>query len=716
MRTTNRYLYLIVLPLMVLAGCGRNSRQVSPADYRTWQVNGGDSGFLHYSNLDQINRDNVRHLERAWTFESGDAYDGSELEANPIIIDSVLYTTTPKLRLIALHAATGRLLWDFNPFAGQEVTRKLRNRGVTYWAEGADRRIFFTAGHYLYAIDAGTGQPIPGFGQDGRVDLREGLGRDPETLSVSATSPGMVYKDLLIMGSAVSEGLPSAPGDIRAYDCRTGAIRWTFHTIPRPGEPGYETWPTNAWEYTGGANNWAGMTLDADRGLVYVPTGSAAFDFYGANRIGDDLYADCLLALDAETGELRWYFQEVKHDVWDRDFPAPPTLVTIRHNGRLQDAVAQITKSGYVFLFDRDSGESLLPIEYRQVPASDAEGEVLAETQPFPTRPAPFARQFLSKDIVTDRTPAARQAVLQQLDSLRNQGQFTPPSTEGTVIFPGFDGGGEWGGAAFDPRTGVLYVNANEMAWILRLVEKPARQHRMSSRELYLNRCAGCHRQDLRGTPPEFPSLVDLAEKMDREDVVSLIRKGSGRMPGFSYLPDREIQAVTAYLLDGENSEFETREVESPIDLKYTIDGYNKFLDPAGYPAVQPPWGTLNALDLDTGEYLWQIPLGEYPELAEQGLTNTGCENYGGPVVTAGGLLFIGATIRDRKFRAFDKQTGDLLWEATLPASGTATPSVYEVDGREYVVIAAGGGKWGAPSGGAYVAFALPEREIGDRE
>ncbi len=695
----------IVVPLAaLLTGCAPEDR-----GFRAWEVYRGP-GFMHYSTLDQINRANVHQLEVAWTFDTGDAFEGSEMEANPLVVDSVVYTTTPQLRVIALHGATGTLVWSFDPFAGREIRRKMRNRGVTYWSADADKRIFFTAEHYLYALSASDGTPIAEFGNGGRVDLREGLGRDPRTINIRATSPGVTYKDLIIMGSAVSEGLPSAPGDIRAYDCRTGELRWTFHTIPRPGEPGYETWPGEAWRYIGGANNWAGMSLDRERGLVFVPTGSAAFDFYGANRIGENLYANCLLALNAESGDVVWYFQGVKHDVWDRDLPAPPTLVTVRKGRRLVDAVAQITKSGHVFVFERESGKPLFPIEYRSVPPSDVEGEGLAKTQPFPVQPPPFARQQFTEDLVTTRTPAAHDSVLQRLRTVRSGPQFTPPSTEGTVIFPGFDGGGEWGGAAFDPETGILYVNSNEMAWILRLVERSDTGPRATSRELYLNQCASCHRRDLQGTPPEFPSLADLTSRYSPQKMDSLLLQGAGRMSSFAHLSEQERDALIRYVLYRENRMVKTfTDLDSPVDLRYTHDGYNKFLDPEGYPAVKPPWGTLNALDLDSGEYVWQIPLGEYPELAKQGFENTGSENYGGPIVTAGGVLFIGATIYDRKFRAFDKHSGELLWETTLPASGTATPATYQINGRQYVIIAAGGGKWGAPAGGTYVAFALPE-------
>ncbi len=676
-----------------------------PAQWRDWKDAGGSPARIQYSSLTQINRSNVANLRVAWSYDTGDEFPGSEMQCNPIVVDGVLYATTPKVRLIALDAATGQLRWSFDPNEGIKTIGKSRNRGVTFWTDGKDARIFFAARQYLYAIDAHTGKPVVQFGNQGHIDLRENLGRDPRMQVVSATSPGVIYKDLLIIGSIVSETLPASPGDIRAYDVRTGKLRWSFHTIPHPGEFGYGTWPKDAWTYIGGVNNWPGMSLDERRGLVFVPTGSASFDFYGANRLGDDLFANSLIALKAATGERVWHFQTVRHDLWDRDLPAPASLVTVKRDGREVDALAQITKSGYVFLFDRETGKPLFPIEYRKSPPGGVDGERPAESQPLPVKPPPFARQIFTEDMVTNRTPAAHDAVMQRLKQVHSAGQFVPPSFEGTVVFPGFDGGGEWGGPAFDPESGLLYVNANEMAWILRLVPKPAAGSVKDARGLYLKECAGCHRADLHGTPPEFPALTGLAGKYSEPEVASLIAQGGGRMPGFRQLGEASIGALTRYLLTGESGA--ATEKASPIDLKYGMDGYNKFLDPDGYPAVTPPWGTLNAIDLNRGEIVWKIPLGEYPELAAKGLGNTGSENYGGPVVTAGGLLFIGATIRDNRFRAFDKTTGKLLWETTLPAAGSATPAVYEVGGRQFVVIAAGGGKWGAPSGGKYVAYAL---------
>jgi quinoprotein glucose dehydrogenase len=675
-----------------------------PAPAADWPVYGGGPENIRYSTLKQIDRGNVRNLKIAWTFDTGDAFKGSEMQCNPIIVEGVLYATTPKLRVVALDAATGKQIWAFDPNLGSTTTRKNRNRGVTYWRSGDDRRIFVVERNYLYALDARSGERVPGFGDKGRIDLREGLGRPVDEVSITSTTPGVAYKDLLIMGSLVPEGLPSAPGDIRAYDARTGKIRWTFHTIPRPGEFGYQTWPKDAWTYTGGANSWPGMALDEKRGLVFAATGSASFDFYGANRAGDNLFANCVLALKAETGERVWHFQAIRHDLWDRDFPAPPTLVTVRRNGKPVDAVAQISKSGHVFVFDRVTGKPLFPIEERKVPTEGVDGEVLAATQPVPTRPEPYARQRLTEDMLTKRTPEAHKAALERFRAVRSNGQFEPPSREGTIVFPGFDGGGEWGGAAFDPQTGLLYVNSNEMAWILRLVERP--RAGSSGKSLYMSNCANCHRADLKGTPPEFPALDVLAGKRSAADVEGIIKKGAGRMPGFARMGNDAVGAIAAYLLTGED-----KTVAGPkprlTDQKYTHDGYNKFLDPDGYPAITPPWGTLNAINLNTGDYAWKIPFGEFPELAAKGLRNTGTENYGGPLVTAGGLLFIAATNHDRKFRAFDKATGKVLWETTLPAAGNATPSTYEIGGKQYIVIAAGGGKSGAPSGGSYIAFAL---------
>jgi quinoprotein glucose dehydrogenase len=696
--------------VMIIPLVWGSDRGAAPSAYDGWKVYGGTPDEIHYSTLRQITPQNVGKLKVAWTYDTGDAFPDSEMECNPIVEHGVLYATTPKLHLIALDAATGKLRWSFDPNQGEKVVSKRRNRGVTYWEDGNDRRIFFVAQQYLYALDTATGKPIASFGDGGRVDLRDGLGRPPQEQSVSSTSPGVIYKDLLIMGSIVSEDLPASPGDIRAYDVRTGKMRWTFHTIPHPGEYGYDTWPKDAWKYIGGANDWAGMSVDEQRGLVFAATGSAAFDFYGANRLGDDLFANCVLALNAETGKRLWHFQGVKHDLWDRDFPAPPTLVTVKRDGRQIAAVAQITKSGYVFLFDRETGKPLFPIEYRKVPASDVDGEVTAATQPFPLLPPPFARQQFTESLVTDRTPEAHAAVLKRLRKLRSGGQFTPPSLQGTVIFPGFDGGGEWGGPAFDPETGLLYVNSNEMAWILRLIPRPQTKALATASQVYAAHCASCHRPDMRGTPPEFPSLVDIGKRLKEDEIARVIREGRGRMPGFESLGENVVRAMASFLATGKDSQFaRPASAQGSHPLKYTMDGYNKFLDPDGYPAVKPPWGTLNAIDLNAGKIVWKIPFGERPKLAARGLRNTGSESYGGPLVTAGGLLFIGATVYDAKFHAYDKATGKLLWEATLPASGTATPATYEIAGRQYVVIAAGGGKWGAPSGGSYVAFALPK-------
>jgi quinoprotein glucose dehydrogenase len=564
--------------------------------------------------------------------------------------------------------------------------------------------------NFLYALDAVTGLPIPSFGRGGRIDLRENLGREPAAeQSITMTSPGIVYKDLIIVGGRNPETLPAPPGDVRAFDVRTGQLRWAFHTIPRPGEFGYDTWPKDAWKTSGAANNWAGFALDAKRGIVYVPTGSAAFDFYGADRLGDDLFADCLLALNADTGERIWHFQGVHHDIWDRDFPSPPVLLTVKRDGKNVDAVAQTTKQGFVYLFDRTNGKPLFPIEYRTYPPSTVPDEVAAAQQPLPSKPAPFSRQLLSEDMLTTRTPESHQWAVETFRDFRSEGQFVPLSVgKHTVIFPGFDGGGEWGGPAVDAETGVIYINANDIAWTGALAPNTG-EH--SPQGIYMSQCSICHGENMAGSPPALPSLIGVGARLTGAQIAATIKNGKGRMPGFPNLSEDEASGLIGYLTSGENKEMASSG-QTLLAMKYRFTGYRKFLDAEGYPAIAPPWGTLNAINLNTGEYVWKIPLGEYPELTATGMKNTGTENYGGPVVTAGGLVFIGATNFDKKFRAFDKATGELLWEFTLPFAGNATPATYEVNGRQFVVIAAGGGKDPkSKPGGVYVAFALPHSQ-----
>jgi quinoprotein glucose dehydrogenase len=690
--------------LVVVAGCATSG---SSAD--DWRVTGGEPGNSRYSALDQINSSNVAQLKPAWTYHTEDLPpDGrSEIQATPIVVDGVLYATTPKLAVIALRADKGTLLWKFDPFPNRP-TQPHVNRGVVYWggAQDRDRRIFFSAGPRLYALNARTGESIRSFGDSGWVDLEAGLGRDVGGTYLVSTSPGVVYKDLLIWGTRVGEGEGSAPGHVRAYDARSGKIRWTFHTIPWPGEFGYDTWPAEAFKTAGGANSWAGMTVDRARGVVYVPTGSATPDFYGGDRVGANLFANSLLALDAETGKRIWHFQTVHHDLWDRDLPAAPNLVTVTRDAGRVDAIAQITKSGFVFLFDRESGRPLFPVEERAVPASDLRGEQAWPTQPFPVKPAPFARQTIRE---ADVNPAERR----RFHSLRHNALFAPPSREGSVVFPGFDGGGEWGGAAVD-LDGVLYVNASDVPWIAAMKESPNVQGETAESRtgaaIYTAACARCHGADRRGKD-RAPSLIGLDARLTTEQLEQLLERGRGFMPSFANLPENDRCTVIAYVLGKRCSAWQRaatgRPTHVPPPPPYEFVGYERWRDSGGFPAVKPPWGTLSAIDLNSGEYRWRIPLGEFAVLTARGMPITGTEQYGGPIVTAGGVLFIAAT-QDSKFRAFDKRTGRLLWEATLPAPGYATPATFAVGGKQYVVIAAGGGKLGSPSSDAYVAYALP--------
>jgi len=701
--------------LTVARASGAKNSSSAPDKNKThdWPIYGGTPENNHFSSLTQINRKNVKRLRVAWTF---DTQESGGLQTSPIVVDGVLYGLTPSQKVFALEAATGKLLWKFD--SGIPGTQP--DRGLAYWSDGAgkakveDRRILVGVMNFVYALDAATGKAIASFGKDGRIDLREDLDRDPAAQSIYLTSPPVIYKDLMIVGGREAETLPASFGDVRAYDVLSGKLRWSFHTVPRPGEFGYDTWPKDAWKTSGAANNWAGMTVDAARGIVYVPTGSAAFDFYGADRVGDDLFANCLIALNAETGERIWHFQGVRHDLWDRDFPAPPVLLTVLRDGKKVDAVAQTSKQGFVFLFDRANGKPLFPLECRNYPPSNVPGEEAVRQQCLPAAPAPFARQLLTEQLLSERTPEVHRWAVQTFRGFRSEGQFVPFSVgRDTVVFPGFDGGAEWGGAAADPKTGILYVNANDLAWTGALAENtPSENAENTPKALYMSQCVVCHGENMAGSPPSIPSLVGVTDRRSAAEIAGTIRNGKGRMPGFSNLADDQIAGLLSYLTNPSARQNDIKEVVTaapePSAIKYHFTGYRKFLDPDGYPAVAPPWGTLSAINLNTGEYVWRIPLGEYPELAAKGLKNTGTENYGGPVVTAGGLLFIGATNFDKKFRAFDKATGALLWETTLPFSGNATPATFEVHGRQFVVIAAGGGKdLKSKSGGVYVAFAV---------
>ena len=688
--------------LVLVAGCAS-----AKTDSVDWRLTGGDPGNTRYSALNQIDTTNVAQLRVAWVYHTGDLPpDGhGEIQATPIVVDGVLYTTTPALAVVALRAENGTLIWRFDPRTTHDARRtdfSHVNRGVVYWADSRDRRIFFTAGRKLYGLDARTGRPIPTFGDSGSVDLAAGLSRAIGDAYLVATSPGAIYQDLLIQGIRVGEEEGSAPGDLRAYDVHTGAIRWTFHTIPHPGEFGYETWPAGAWQTAGGANSWAGLSLDTARGIVYVPTGSATPDFYGGARIGANLFANSLLALDAATGKRLWHFQTVHHDLWDRDLPAAPNFVTVTRGGLRVDAVAQIAKSGFVFLFDRQSGKTLFDVAEHAVPASDLRGERAWPTQPFPLKPAPFARQTITAAGVTEQQ--------QRFRTLRST-FFAPPSRRGSIVLPGFDGGGEWGGAAVDPETATLYVNGSDVPWIATMREPaqlpPNPGAPRPGPAVYAAACAACHGAD-RGGRDRAPSLIGLSGRLSQRDVRLILDWGRGFMPSFASLPLVDKAALLEYLgyavAAADTAGWRSpRKAASP----YEFVGYERWRDTSGYPAIRPPWGTLSAIDLNTGEYRWRIPLGEFAALTARGMPITGTEQYGGPIATRGGLLFIAAT-QDAKFRAFDRNTGRLLWEATLPAPGYATPCTFAVGGKQFVVVAAGGGKLGSKSSDTYVAYSLP--------
>jgi quinoprotein glucose dehydrogenase len=698
--------------LLFILGVACNSALEKPSyGSKEWSEYLGGPERNHYSPLEQITPANVRNLKVAWEYST---LDSGQIQCNPIVVKGILYGMTAATEPFAVDAATGKEIWRIKSEGEYQFST---SRGLTYWESGEDRRILYTNGPWLYAVDALTGKGIPSFGKQGRISLKSGLGATAADKMVISNTPGTIYGNLIVMPLRLSEGADAALGFIQAFNVVTGNLAWVFRTIPFPGEPGYDTWPKDAYKNTevGGGNNWSGMAIDRGRGIIYVPTGSAAFDFYGGNRKGSNLFANCLLALDAKTGKRIWHYQFVHHDILDRDPPAAPNLITITRDGKQIDAVVQVTKQGHIFVFDRENGKPLFPIKETEVPASDVAGEASWPTQPIPVAPAPFARQnFTVNDI--SALAENRQELIDSLKKSRSEGPFTPLSSRSTIIYPGLDGGAEWGGAGADPD-GILYINSNEMAWRISIKPSATKEELVSmgaGQSVYAMNCVSCHGADRRGNPKSgYPSLVSISSRRSGDYLEQVIAHGKGMMPAFTKLSKKEKDALIGYL-SGKEVERPGLVKEPGTDKKqsaknkYEISGYSKFLDKNGYPAVRTPWGTLNAIDLNTGKYLWKVTFGEVPELMAKGIPQTGAESYGGPVITSSGLLFIAGT-KDRKMRAYNKKNGELLWETMLPAAGFATPSTYEVNGKQYVVIACGGTKLQSPSGDRFVAFALPD-------
>lgn len=719
------YLLLFSSILLSFLSCGREERKIDstieneldPLDnYTDWSIYRGDKKGNQYSELAQIHAANVHKLELAWQYRTGDATENSSIQVNPIIVDGLMYISTPSLNAVALDAATGKEVWVFNSskFNENQTVFQGRTRGVTYWSskDGNDQRIFLFVKNRVYALEAKTGKLITSFGTNGHIDLRENLEMDVNKASIEVTSPGIVYENFLIVGSRVPEGYDSTPGNIRAYDAVTGDYKWVFRTIPKEGDFGFDTWQFKEGETYGGANTWSGFTVDEKRGWVFLATGSPAYDFYGGNRKGENLFGNCVLALNAKTGERIWHYQTVHHDIWDYDNPSAPILITIGNGKEKKDAVVQLTKMGLVFVLDRETGEPLFPTLETPVPKSQVEGEETWPTQPIPTKPLPLSRQGITEADLTTISPESNEYARKKFNNYMSASLYTPPSERGTITSPSVLGGVEWQGGSYDPYTNILYVNSNNVASISQLkqvyetTDSSSLTNLQLGNQIYLKNCASCHGLNRSGVPPTYPSVIHLNKT--KEEIASIIANGKNIMPAFSQFTTKDLNAITDFIMSNDSVSYNEKEV-SETKSRYTHTGYNLFLDQNGYPATSPPWGTLSAIDMGTGDYVWKKPLGEYPELVKQNIRNTGTLNYGGAVATAGGIVFIAATA-DEKFRAFEKNRGNILWEYDLPVGGYATPSVYMQNGRQYVaIVAGGGGKNNTPSGDYVMVFALPE-------
>jgi quinoprotein glucose dehydrogenase len=690
--------------------------QSAPTAGDNWYSYGGDPGGTHYSSLKQITKANVGQLKEAWRFETP---DNGSVETTPLIVNGTMYVLTARQKVVALDAATGKQKWIFDSGVGNNSA----TRGLAWWSDGKDSRLFTAVGSYIYGVNAADGTAIKDFGDNGRIDLRENLPGARPGLGFSATSPAVIYKDMLILGGRVSETTPAAPGDERAFDVHTGKLLWAFHTVPAAGEPGAETWPANPRESLGGANAWAGSIVDTARGIVFIGTGSAADDFYGVHRPGNNLYANCVIAINANTGKMLWYFQATHHDLWDSDFASPPVLLTVKSNGKRVDAVAATNKLGYVYIFDRVTGKPLFPIVETKVPASTVPGEVASPTQPVPTLPAPLTKRTLGRDDVTNRTPEMHAWAQQQWDTLLGTMQpFTPLSIDkDTIISPGWKGGVEWGGMSSDPEKGILFANVNNVYSLGSLADTATYRQAGIGERTYRQNCQVCHGADRQGAPPTIPALVGVGDRLSAEEITATIHGGRGVMPAFTGLQDFAVTQLVAFLTTGKDAPRTgpqrpgggggggggANENTNP----YMFTGYRYFTDPEGYDAGAYPWGTLNAIDMNTGKYLWTVPFGEHTELAAKGVTDTGAGSHGGTILTSTGVLFAGGSEYDLKFRAYDSATGKILWTGMLPGHGSATPATYAINGKQYVVIAsnpAGPRRAGGGGAATYIVFALP--------
>jgi quinoprotein glucose dehydrogenase len=735
-----RWLAAAVCALTTVVGAVAVGRS-APSD-KWWPDYAGGPDNSRYFPSKDITRKNVDTLAVAWTYPFG------ETVSNPIVVRGVIYGRGRNGALVALDARTGKEIWI------HEGMQAMSSRGMTYWEskDGKDRRLIFAMNDYLQEIDAATGLSITTFGANGVVDLREGLGRDPATIGrIQSSTPGKVFENLVMLGSAPGEGYLSPPGDLRAYDVVTGALAWQFHTVPRPGEFGYETWPKDAWKYIGGTNTWGEITVDAQRGIAYFPTGSPTYDYYGADRIGANLFGNCLLALDARTGKRLWHFQNVHHDLWDFDDNAAPQLTRIKHGGKDVDVVAMAGKTGFLYVFDRVTGAPIWPIEERPVPRSDMPGEQSWPTQPFPTKPLPFSRQSFSADdidpypIVTDE---ARDALRKRVAEARNLGLFTPIGFVDAVHMPGANGGALFGYTAAEPSGQVYVIGLNDAGVLKLLPPKPGGAGAFPGQAVYQRECQVCHGAD-RGGTEVGPTLLTLAGRVDAATIRSTIAGGKGRMPAFPHINDVEIDALITYLTTpppgggrgrgagpapafppgpvvasggaqtraaGGRGRGGMRPYPDGVDqmTQYVIDSYG--LTGA---RTKPPFASLTKYDLNTGAIAWQVGLGDHARLAALGVTGTGTPQMRSSlIVTAGGLLF--APGGDSKVRAFDTDTGKVVWTAALGGAIRGAPSMYEIDGRQYLLVTASGDLPEAalpPDGVApanlpkgYVVFALPKK------